>query len=70
MEPVADHAGAGWKLRRFPHAEQQPGAEELAEALHKSGDELASDQRLSPQVNRKRGPNLSTIAPVGNCENA
>ncbi len=30
----------------------------------------ASDQRLSPQVKRKRGPNLSTIAPVGNCENA
>ncbi len=39
MEPVADHASAGRKLRRFAHAEQQPGGEELAEALDESADE-------------------------------
>ena len=30
----------------------------------------ATDQRPRPQVNRMRGPNRSTIAPVGNCAKA
>ena len=30
----------------------------------------ARDHRLSPNVSRRRGPSLSTMAPVGSCEKA
>ena len=70
IEPIADDAGAGRKLRRFPYAQKEPGAEKLAETLDESPRSWANDQSVRPQVNSKRGPSLSTMAPVGSCANA
>ena len=69
-EHVPDHPRAGRKLRRLADAQQDPGAEELAEALHQSAQKLSERPERRPQASNRRGPSLSTMAPVGNCENA
>jgi hypothetical protein len=40
MEPIADHASAGRKLRRLADAQQHTSGEELAEPLHDAAEEL------------------------------
>jgi len=58
MEPVADDAGAGRELWGLADSQQQPGAEELAEALHEAGDELRERPQTKAAGQKKARPEL------------
>src|SRR6202042_2595698 len=58
IEPVANNARPGRELRRLADAEQEAGAEELAEALHESAEKLGERPKTEAARQKQARPEL------------